>query len=1336
MKNYSKYNTLQALVLGSTALLCSQNSYTDDIDIYTSITNGSNTAVANHNILFVMDTSGSMNWSVPGLSTNGTYDATQTYGTSSDSDIYVYDSSFNYTGVVITPEQNQCQGITNAFASHPSYPVYLDKAFQWHQIGDLVPVPCEGTEMVGGTVIAETTIFVSQDENRTNFINKQAITAGTDYKITVTTDKKAQFRVETDGSDGSNRACNLTLDNSNDRTYTCEGTFGPSDDEFTFSVKTKRSDTNISYSVSYGGTLQPKTCVIPPSPVTSNDWSSTLINSSNDGTILECERDGADDQKYVVECPANTECTEPTYQDAVNTSMWTNNEQQFFFSGNFHDYFTQATNIDLTGLSQQDAQTYCGGRNDNNNGDEFIDSATGLVTQCFRRLDVMKDAVGDLVTSLAGEPINIGLMRFNTNNKGGAVIDAIQNIATNADFSTKLNALPASGGTPLSEVLYEAYNYMGGKTPVYGLGDTDTTAKTGSDYKTPITSSCQSNNIILLTDGEPSVDNGKNETIKNLSAAKTCVRTFTDATTEQTNDYNGNIATAADSIDNDVQSDNSELSNGVCLDEMAEILATTDNNLTVPEDNFVNTYTIGLTVDLELLKNTARYGKGEYFSAASLGDLEAAFSKIVVTILEEGTAFVAPAVSVNAFNELQHRQEIYYALFKPQGTPRWPGNIKKYTVSSSGDILDVNSNPAINTTTGFFDNQAQSIWSTVKDGNNVVLGGASESLTNARNIYTENNSDTTIKLATSNFSDIDFGQFAAGSDAEKDDILQWFLGVDVFDDDGDLDFTDEADFLADPLHSRPTVITYAGTSAAPEEVLFYSTNLGTLHAIDPKTGGELWAYLPKEHQSNLKEYISAPNSDQHVYGLDGEMTITRTEDSGSTSTSFELDSVQLFLGERRGGSNYYGFDVSNARIKSTVPLQLDNSYDTPLKELWSITGRTPNIADDVETAGFSDLGQTWSRMVPATLTHSGGKTEVLIFSGGYDTNHDTLNHTSTDPVVATNIKAVSDLGNAIYVVDKSTGDLIYSIGNNDDDESNGRTDTHKKNLPMQDSIPASPTVIDTDGDGDADMIFAIDIAGHIWRLDLDETQSITSNDLMKGGLIADLSEPTAQRRFYNSLDISRSNTSSGSNHLTLVVGSGYRASPSIDEANPISGGDSWNNRIYFIHDDYISERNLNSAQESDRYKYVTSSSSVSRTIQSSDISETTPLAPLSKQNAAYGFYVELSDGEKALQKPLTFNNVVLISTFSLENASTNPCGGSLGSGRVYALDVNTGISVLRSQDPADDLANYNGTLDTNGDPVDADGNPIYFDANGHRIVDFYSLDHQGIPAETTLLLLP
>ncbi|MEI8652395.1 hypothetical protein P4S57_06380 [Pseudoalteromonas sp. Hal273] len=81
------------------------------------------------------------------------------------------------------------------------------------------------------------------------------------------------------------------------------------------------------------------------------------------------------------------------------------------------------------------------------------------------RLEAAQGAMDKLVTDNAGS-IDFGLMRFN-GTEGGYVLNGIG--SSPDSIKASINALPASGGTPLAETLWEAYLYITGKELDYAF---------------------------------------------------------------------------------------------------------------------------------------------------------------------------------------------------------------------------------------------------------------------------------------------------------------------------------------------------------------------------------------------------------------------------------------------------------------------------------------------------------------------------------------------------------------------------------------------------------------------------------------------------------------------------------------------------------------------------------------------------------------------------------------------------------------------------------------------------------------------------------------------------
>src|SRR5690606_30501227 len=90
------------------------------------------------------------------------------------------------------------------------------------------------------------------------------------------------------------------------------------------------------------------------------------------------------------------------------------------------------------------------------------------------------------------------------------------------------------------------------------------------------------------------------------------------------------------------------------------------------------------------------------------------------------------AVSVNSFNRTQNLNDLYITVFAAEPKVHWPGNLKKYRVALLNDqlqIVDAAGQAAVEPSTGFFRDSAQSLWTdTGADGANVTDGGAAHEL--------------------------------------------------------------------------------------------------------------------------------------------------------------------------------------------------------------------------------------------------------------------------------------------------------------------------------------------------------------------------------------------------------------------------------------------------------------------------------------------------------------------------------------------------------------------------------------------------------------------------------
>ena len=295
-------------------------------------------------------------------------------------------------------------------------------------------------------------------------------------------------------------------------------------------------------------------------------------------------------------------------------------------------------------------------------------------------------------------------------------------------------------------------------------------------------------------------------------------------------------------------------------------------------------------------------------------------------------------------------------------------------------------------------------------------------------------------------------------DPARTDVLDFARGIDVTDEDQDGDVSEARNVMGDPLHSTPQSVIYGPTLA--DAVVYFATNDGYLHAIDPDTGQEKWAFIPPDFLDSLVTLYENESSPNKHYGIDGDIVIQTKANNDGVIDATAGERVYLYFGMRRGGNYYYALDVTDP--------------DNP-QFMWRL-----------DSSMLPNVGQTWSAPVPTriNIASSGQNSDklVLVVGGGYDATQDNLTSTTDSS------------GNAIYILDSLTGQPLWNVT---------RTGSpYKNNSMMNYSMPADIKVVDLDGDRFADRMFATDMGGQVWRFDIFNGQN--ASNLVNGGVIAQL----------------------------------------------------------------------------------------------------------------------------------------------------------------------------------------------------------------------------------------
>ena len=842
------------------------------------------------------------------------------------------------------------------------------------------------------------------------------------------------------------------------------------------------------------------------------------------------------------------------------------------------------------------------------------------------KINIVRDVATSLLNSITG--VNVGLMYFSYNNQGGLVAVPVNDIETNrATMISSLVGLNAETFTPLSETMYEAGLYWQGKTWNFGKNATKLSggisvanpsvigsrlASATSTYKTPIDYGCQKNYIVYLTDGDPTQDSGANSLAATMVGKASC-------------DTTGSVSSP----------------DGICLDDLAGYYATVDQNPNIPGKQTVQTYTIGFASNQTLLQRTATLGGGKYYVANDTAELSTVFQSIVTEILSINTTFSSPTVSVNAFNRTQNLNDIYVTVFRPALTQLWPGNLKKYQIDpATGELVDVNSLPAVDAASGFFKDSAQSYWSAAVDGAQAAQGGAASKLPDpaVRKMYTYYSGSPTTSLtnaanawSTSN-AVLTAAALGIGSGTTLTQAINWLRGADVFDLDADGNITEARLQMGDPLHARPATVIYGGTAASPnanDGVVYAATNEGILQAIDVTSGVELWSYVPDTTWNQVLSALDSTSTNIKLSTLDGNISVLRVDKNfNGVIEPADGDKVYLYFGQRRGGSNYFALDVTD----KAAP-----------RFLWKLT-----------SAQLPGIGQTWStpQVTKADISGSSQSTDndVLIFGGGYEVDQ--------DPAVDGTTSYTTDAtGNGIYIVDAFTGSLLWRAGGT----GSGATLELAK---MNNAIPADIRVIDFDGDEYADRIYAGDMGGRLWRFDF--TKGNSASSFAAGGVFASLGNAddathpvSTTRRFFYAPDVALVRKPGSAAYLSINAGSGYRTSPLNTQVQDV---------FYALRDYSVFAKKTQA--EFNAWTPITDTTA-------SIVNVTANVAPTIPAAAA-GWKINLPrTGEKVLAEARTFGNVVFFPSFTPDvSGLAASCTPRQGTNRLFSVNLIDGSPLL------------------------------------------------------------
>lgn len=767
--------------------------------------------------------------------------------------------------------------------------------------------------------------------------------------------------------------------------------------------------------------------------------------------------------------------------------------------------------------------------------------------------------------------------------------------------------------------------------------------KDKTKYKSPLNSSeCSGNGVYLLTDGVPG--NSGDEVAKTVMNAS-LVGTSATSTVNQCNSLEGTTSQAwgcmaeyAGLLRNHTVSGatpsaprkslpintatvgfGSEFKGLNVLKDIyvngtpEKIIDCEKGSISSNETNIRNLCRLGERKDDRATKQV--FGGGGFYYTEESKDIAASITDFAANLVQvintapSGTITI-PNDPYRASNQLAYA---YLPMLDPDiasTSSIWNGNLKKYKLNQ-GTLLGKNDQKLYKDTSGELNSDAPDLWQNGNSSgsNKIDIGGvyarlkAPNSASSMRTVYVEDyisEDDKTPILRKLSVVDGKAVGFDALIDVDKTTdtgtynqlnkrrILS-FLGFDNLLNDRaqakdnvkveDLTLTaptKEIKVLGGVVHSTPEAVSYSATlddsgriiDPREDYVLFGSMD-GALHMADAESGEETFAIIPRQIIINQAEALVSDSKKREVgepyFGVDAPWLVVTDYkyDLDSTPKKVTVDESSgkgmfAYGGLRMGGEAFYGMKIT----KRSAP-----------EMLFTITkdGLSSTDKKVIKKEGFERLGQIWSKPTAAKIRinkDDANPTDVLIFGGGYDKAYE------NDGYVATSLLPAK--GNAIYMINAKTGELIWSTSGLIEEG---------KDVSMFHSITGEITVLDRDNDGLTDHIYAADLGGQVFRVDLQNARTdkfgfeeITKFSAKPPIRILDaspkLSEAKYAYRFYERPVVSFYRREGGPDNGKLFalvnVTSGNRSSP----LSELRTDNKYANRVYGIIDSDVTRSDL------------------------------------------------------------------------------------------------------------------------------------------------------------------
>ncbi|MBI3145744.1 MAG: pilus assembly protein PilY [Pseudogulbenkiania sp.] len=538
-----------------------------------------------------------------------------------------------------------------------------------------------------------------------------------------------------------------------------------------------------------------------------------------------------------------------------------------------------------------------------------------------------------------------------------------------SEIKQAIDDITAKTWTPLAEAYYEMTRHYRGLTSAYQKPVNGSASR----YASPVQYRCQANFILLMTDGEPTEDNEFPLEGDPL---------YSDITPGKDNPL-PDFAKRAASGDLFTSGSDSE---GQGWD-------------TEPfKQQSIKTYTIGFTVDNQLLQDTAKDGGGRYFTASDKEQLKASFTSAMDDIYRQNSTSTPP---------VSGEQKTTALLHTTFDTRNWTSRLLSYPVDAKGKPDYTKPTEALlpewdkrTVYTRYYDNHSNN-WVCNKQG--------------TAKAFDSNVIAQAFKPGMADNDKLTFG-------SQPSDVIHFVLGNPT----SSQRFPDsQSPWLGDVIDSPLTMF-----SAKDAQLVAVGGNDGMLHVFrkgeSESAYQEVLGYVPFEVLPwliNLTGPDYGSSSNPHRYYVNGP-SVVQTIDNGHTYLVGAL---------AQGGKALFALDLSSLMSASGKAAAPDEVVR------WEAGAAN----------GTTALGHVFGRPVIAKVRHpaTGVNVWALISGNGYDSASGQA---------------------ALLVFELDSGALIREV---------------KVGSAGGNGL-SGPAVLDLNADQVADVVYAGDLQGQLWRFDL------------------------------------------------------------------------------------------------------------------------------------------------------------------------------------------------------------------------------------------------------------